>query len=148
MPTDEYGQTHAGTIGLFDDADEHAATTLRAERRERQDLESQIRHFERRAGRQHHKEVRAAEGKSKLPLWLAKIFRTDKKPSDGGDRAITITEEWIVVRRPVTPEPEYTAQDIDPVDSLWLRECGMVRVKSDDAGGCHIVPKSSVQKSD
>jgi len=148
MPTDEHGQTHAGTIGLFDDADELAATALRTERHERRELESQIRRLERRTGRQHRKEVRAADGKSRLPLWLAKIFRSDEKASDDGDKTITVTEEWIVVRKPVTREPEYTAQDIDPVDSLWLRECGMVRVKSDDAGGCHIVPKSSVQKND
>ncbi|KAH3960667.1 hypothetical protein HBI24_201040 [Parastagonospora nodorum] len=148
MPTDEHGQTHAGAIGLFDDADEYAATTLRSERRERRELEAQIRRHERSAGRQHRKEVRTAQGKSKLPSWLAKIFRIDEKRGDDGDRTITVTEEWIVARRPVTPEPEYTAQDIDPADSLWLRECGMVRVKSDDAGGCHIVPKSSVKKSD
>jgi hypothetical protein len=148
MPTDEYGQTHAGTIGLFDDADEYAATALRSERRERRELESQIRRLERRADRQHREEVRAAEGKLELPSWLAKIFRIDEKPGDDGDRTITVTEEWIVVRRPVMPEPEYIAQDIDPVDSVWLRECGMVRVKSDDAGGCHIVPKSIIQKSD
>jgi hypothetical protein len=52
------------------------------------------------------------------------------------------------VRKPPTPEPLYTAEDMDPVESPWLRECGMVKVKSKDPGGCHIVPKSVIQKSE
>ncbi|CAO2653610.1 Nn.00g030210.m01.CDS01 [Neocucurbitaria sp. VM-36] len=56
--------------------------------------------------------------------------------------------EYVIVRKPETPEPVYTGEDVDATDSPWLRACGMVRVKSDDPGGCHIVPKSVIQKNE
>jgi len=54
-----------------------------------------------------------------------------------------------IVRRPVTPDQVYHAEDVDAsVDSPWLRECGMVQVKSEGAGGCHIVSKTDIEKSE
>jgi len=53
-----------------------------------------------------------------------------------------------IVRRPATPEQVYHAEDVEAVDSPWLRECGMVKVKSDGAGGCHIVSKTDIEKSE
>ena len=54
-----------------------------------------------------------------------------------------------IVRRPVTPDQVYHAEDVDAsVDSPWLRECGMVRVKSEGKGGCHIVSKTDIEKSE
>jgi len=54
-----------------------------------------------------------------------------------------------IVRRPATPEQVYHAEDVDAsVDSPWLRECGMVKVKSEGAGGCHIVSKTDIEKSE
>lgn len=175
MPTDAHGVTHAGTLGLFDDIDENAAAALRAERHERETLETAIRRHERRAGRQRRRDAQTAEreaaGKSKLPWhlsWFARLFGGGKDSSpdsrhtgavdgilaDGSGKGKARKEDeyetsgFKVIRKPSTPEPVYTAEDVDPVDSPWLRECGVVRVKSDDGGGCHIVPKSSIQKSD
>ena len=54
-----------------------------------------------------------------------------------------------IVRRPATPDQVYHAEDVDAsVDSPWLRECGMVRVKSEGKGGCHIVSKTDIEKSE
>ncbi|KAH7072029.1 hypothetical protein BKA63DRAFT_567958 [Paraphoma chrysanthemicola] len=172
MPTDQHGVTHAGALGLYDDADEKMAADQRLERHQREHLRTMIRREQRREGRQQRKEAKAtkreAEGRSVLlrpGSWLEKALhrekhsRTeshrlklgedgiddDKKPTKGQMR---VTTEYVVVRRPATPEPAHTAEDIDPIDSPWLRECGMVRVKSDDSGGCHIVPKNSIQKND
>jgi len=56
---------------------------------------------------------------------------------------------YIIVRRPATPDQVYHAEDVDAsVDSPWLRECGMVRVKSEGKGGCHIVSKTDIEKSE
>jgi hypothetical protein len=163
MPTDQHGMTHAGAIGLFDDDDERDAITERSERHERRRLGSKIRRHERRADRQERKEAKAADqeakARSKLlraPSWIETLFggrkdlsgNTDKDQSDQSDMSIRVTTEYIVVRRPPTPRPEYTVDDIDPTNSPWLRECGMVRVNSDDGGGCHIVSKNNIQKSD
>ncbi|KAJ4364556.1 hypothetical protein N0V83_009152 [Neocucurbitaria cava] len=185
MPTDVHGQTHAGSLGLFDDDTEHDNATARAERHEYERLEGVIRRQERRDARQSRKDQKAAEhraaaaaqGKSKLlPRWLGRLFGggggKDLSSDDAtpparpvavaeGQRGRGIEEErgrsriprrnmeeYVIVRRPETPEPVYTGEDVDAVDSPWLRECGMVRVKSDDPGGCHIVPKSVVQKNE
>jgi hypothetical protein len=171
MPTDQHGMTHAGAIGLFDDDDERDAVTERSERHERKRLDAKIRQRERRADRQERKETKAtnqeAKGRPKplrAPSWIENLFgrrkdltpkpaakrrvgNTDEDQSDQSDMSIRVTTEYVVVRRPPTPQPEYTADDIDPTESPWLRECGMVRVKSDDGGGYHIVPKNSIQKS-
>jgi hypothetical protein len=172
MPTDKHGVTHAGTRGLFDDEQENYVSVERSERHEIEHLQSQVRRHERREDRKERREQRAADraakGNSKPPWpvsWIGKIFGEGKdlspepspaKPvggtSQGGNndpaKEIRVKRGWVVVRKPPTPEPVYTADDIDPVDSPWLRECGMVRVRSDDVGGCHIVPKSSIQKND
>lgn len=168
MPTDHHGVTHAGALGLFDDDDENAATTARAERHEIASLQKVIRREERRTKRKVRKEDKAAQreadGKPRLPRsasWLSRLFSgsgsessTTRFVDENDDEKktaampIRVTTEWTVVRRDVTPDAVYTAQDVDPVDSPFLREFGMVRVVSDDAGGCHIVPKSTIQKSD
>jgi hypothetical protein len=171
MPTDKHGVTHADTLCLFDDEQENYVSVERFERHDIEHLQSQIRRHERHENRKERRELKAAncaaQGTSELPRpisWMGKIFGgkdlspepSPAKPvggtSQGGNndpvKKIRVKTEWVVVRKPPTPEPVYTADDIDPVDSPWLRECGMVRVKSDDAGGCHIVPKSSIQKND
>lgn len=170
MPTDHYGVTHAGSLGLFDDDEENAAAIARSERHERERLESAIRRHERHSERQHRREVRTAYGGKKLSwrvLWFGKMFPgtgstntgtetkiLDGKPAEEGQEkdknkmSIRMTKKFEVVRRPVTPEKVYTAQDVDLMDSPWLRERGMARVNSDDAGGCHIVPRSTIQKCD
>ena len=53
-----------------------------------------------------------------------------------------------IVRRPKTPDPVYQDKDVQPVDSPWLRECGMVKVKSKNPGGCHIVSKTIIQREE
>ncbi|KAF1850623.1 uncharacterized protein K460DRAFT_327680 [Cucurbitaria berberidis CBS 394.84] len=155
MPTDVHGQHHAGSLGLFDDDAENDNAIARAERHEHDHLESVIRRHKRREKRQFRKDQKAAEraaqGKSKLPWpisWVGKLFGGGKDLSpDAGRVPESARSEYVIVRRPETPEPVYTGEDVDPVDSPWLRECGMVRVKSDDPGGCHIVPKSVIQKN-
>lgn len=173
MPTDHRGQTHAGTIGLFDDDHETAATNACAGRHELEDIDKVIRREERRARRRLRKEEKASQSEtdgkasvSRPSSWLHRLFSSGKNSSSGfentklidkasdddekksGKMPICTATEWAVMRRPVTPDAVYTAQDVDSVDSPFVRECGMVRVKSDDAGGCHVVSKSSIQKSE
>ncbi|KAF2034136.1 hypothetical protein EK21DRAFT_97628 [Setomelanomma holmii] len=174
MPTDQHGVTHAGSLGLFDDDIEIKAAADRSERHERDRLATLLRREERRAGRRHRREARSAEREahrgstsSWRGSWFGKTFgsrihedRGSEKKTLLGERGvdeeneppptgcIRISTEYTVVRGPVSPSPVYTAEDIDPVDSPWLRECGMVRVKSEESGGCHIVPKSNIQKND
>lgn len=157
MPKDHHGVTHAGSLGLFDDEDENAASTARAESHE-------IVRLERKMGRRERQQRRKASGKPEFPhgmAWLGKIKIFSGSSSSSSTSIDRIhgkyaekqqdeseEKQFEVVRRPATPEPVYKAQDVDPVDTPWLRECGMVRVKSDDAGGCHIVPKSTISKSE
>lgn len=159
MPIDIHGQVHAGSLGLFDDDNEHRRAVDRAERREREYLEKVIRREERREDRIYRKDVKTAErvaaGKP-AQSWFSRIFHRNRNDEPGENEndvtkegRIPVRErgEYVIVRKPPTPEPVYTEDDMDPVDSPWLNACGMVRVKSTDPGGCHIVPKSSIQKS-
>jgi hypothetical protein len=155
MPRDHHGVLHAGSLGLFDDLDELDATHFRAERHEREYLESVIRHQQRREARQYRKNLKAATNTkppSRLPWPISLLVRffggvKDTGPADDKKaRQIREPIEYIVVRRPETPELVYTEEDVDPVHSLWLEECGMVRVRSKDPGGCHIVPKDRIVK--
>lgn len=169
MPTDVHGITHAGAIGLYDDDEENAASLARAERCEVKDLEKVIRRADRRSKRQERKDDKVAQrdtnNKAKLSQpasWFGHLLSGGKDPSpkrtgakpvhdkEGGSKTkipITSREEWMVVRRPEEPDAVYTVQDVDSVDSPFLRECGMVRVVSDDAVGCHIVAKSRIEKN-
>jgi len=54
--------------------------------------------------------------------------------------------EYKIVRRPTTLEADWKVEDVQVVDSVWLQECGMVRVKSGNPGGCHIVSGSVIGK--
>jgi hypothetical protein len=45
-----------------------------------------------------------------------------------------------------SPELIYPAAEVDPVDSPWLKECGMVKVGT--GVDTRIVPKSSIAKGD
>jgi hypothetical protein len=141
MPTDKHGVTHASSLGLFEDEDEHYATVERSGRHERKHLEPQIRRQERRKNRLQRREFRPAEREakwnSKLPWpvsWLGKLFGGDKdlspepipaRPvggtSKGGNsdlaKQIRVKKDYVVMRKPPTPQPVYTAEDIDPADS-------------------------------
>jgi hypothetical protein len=161
---DENANTTAG-------AERHEVAALekvirRADRRTKRNLRKANKAVQQEAQGEQHE----AHGKAELPRqvsWLHRLFSgskdstseavparpVDEKEFDSDEQEIPkmskkIQTEWTVVRRPVTPDAVYTAQDVDPVNSPFLRECGMVRVVSDDAGGCHIVPKSTIQKSD
>lgn len=162
MPTDIHGQVHAGSLGLYDDAKEQDDAAARAERHERAHLEGvirrQIRREKRRSNKDHKAAERLAAGKSKHS-WLRRVFSGEKSRAsnaedgngdDDGYEPVKLPvrerEDYAIVRRPVTPDPVYTIDDVDPEESLWLKECGMVRVLSDDPGGCHIVPASCIQR--
>jgi hypothetical protein len=177
MPKDPQGQAHTGTYGLFDDPDELAQTTAREEAHEIHRLQGQIRRLERRDRRLDRKEEKAAKRvaagkapkyKSKISSFLGRVFGSGRRssssiggpdvPSRHGDSDEDNEEMkkvervkrpgYRIVRRPVTPEQVYHAEDVDAVDSPWLRECGMVKVKSEGAGGCHIVSKTDIEKSE
>jgi hypothetical protein len=168
MPTGPHGQAHTGTYGLFDDPDELAQTIALEETHEIHRLEGQIRRQERRDRHEDRKEEKAAKRKasrrapkSKISLLFGKIFggkysgsiRKPARLSGSDDEDAMAAKEakgtgYKIVRRPVTPETVYHAEDVEAVDSLWLRECGMVKVKSDGGGGCHIVSKTDIEKSE
>lgn len=149
---------HTGNMNLFDDLDEIEAAERRNERHELEHHEAMIRRLQRQDIYNLLKEEkiarRIAQGKSPQS-WYSQTLRRcqgrrsrtlnvvefNRSPRDGTEY------EYVIVRRPSTPEIMYTEDDVDPVDSLWLEECGMVRVRSESRGGCHIVPKSSIQKS-
>jgi hypothetical protein len=158
MPRDRHGVLHAGSLGLFDDPDELDAARARAERHEREHLELLIQRQIRREARQFRKDLKTAESASQLPWpisWLSRLFGggKDTTPVPDGDEVKKVREihepmVYVIVRRPETPELVYTEDDVDHVDSPWLEECGMVRVRSKDPGGCHIVSKSRILKSE
>jgi hypothetical protein len=169
MPTDPHGQAHTGTYGLFDDPDELAQATSREEAHEIQRLEGQIRRQKRRDRRLDRKDEKVAkraaagkESKSRISSLFGKFFgvKTTESihepaqpvDSDDEDRQVKTSSgkpEYVIVRRSVTPKKVYHVEDVDTsVNSLWLSECGMVKVKSDDVGGYHIVSKTDIEKSD
>lgn len=176
MPTDVHGQIHAGSLGLFDDDSEYDVVTARAERRERERLESMIRRNVRREKRRLRKDQKiarqAAQKSAKLPRlvsWFLDLFGAKEAhsvaaaPSKPSGTYYRIEEEregyslgvppmgiddYVIVRRPESPGLIYTAEDIDPVDSPWLMECGMVRVRSNEAGECHLVPRSAIREKE
>jgi hypothetical protein len=178
MPKDPSGQTHTGTYGLFDDPDEIATTTAHAENNELHQLEGVIRREERHDRHLDRKEERVdqrldrkaakaakrvAAGKppkSRIHSFLGNVFGGRDDVADG-DEAVRLVAgdtrkerrrgkraEYTIVKKPKTPEPVYYADDVIPIDSPWLRECGMVKVKSKDVAGCHIIPKISIQKGE
>jgi hypothetical protein len=168
MPKDPHGQAHTGTYGLFDDPDELAQTRAREEAHEIHRLEGQIRRQERRDRRLDRKEEKAAKRvasrktpRSNLSSLFGRVFggkgseSTHKPavPPGNDDEDETLEKkfsrpEYKIVRRSATPEPVYHAEDVDTVDSSFLRECGMVKVKSDGVGGCHIMSKTEIEKSE
>ncbi|KAL1795906.1 hypothetical protein ACET3X_006130 [Alternaria dauci] len=169
MPKDPHGQAHTGTYGLFDDPDELAQATAREESHEIHRLEGQIRRQKRRDRRLDRKDEKAAkraaagkESKSRISSLFGRFFGIKDSESshepgrslgsddeDGDVKKSARKPEYIIVRRPVTPKRVYHAEDVDTsVNSLWLNECGMVKVKSDDVGGYHIVSKTEIEKSD
>ncbi|KAG9195613.1 hypothetical protein G6011_00734 [Alternaria panax] len=168
MPTDPHGQAHTGTYGLFDDPDELAQTTAREEANEIHRLEGQIRRQERRDRRLGRKDEKAAnraasgrEPKSKLSSLFGRFFggrssgssHEPARPLGSNDEDEVGKKvgkpEYVIIRRPGTPKKVYHAEDVDTsVNSPWLSECGMVRVKSDDVGRYHIVSKTDIEKSD
>jgi hypothetical protein len=170
MPTDPHGQAHTGTYGLFDDPDELAQTTAIEEANEIHRLEGQIRRQERSDRRLDHKREKAAKRaasgkapKSKTSSLFSRVFGGGGKSSGSTHESARLLRnddeneevekkarrpEYEIVRRPVTPEMVYHAQDVDTsVNSPWLSECGMVKVKSDDIDGFHIVSKKDIEKS-
>lgn len=105
---------------------------------------------------------RIARGKpaeSKLSHLFAKVLhRTDKK--EGFERfddenedlskgiAIAVNGQVMLGEAPMYQNRGEVPNmyrnrgwDTGAVESLWLKECGMIRVKSDNPGGCHIVAK-------
>ncbi|KAI8941607.1 hypothetical protein NX059_002822 [Plenodomus lindquistii] len=168
--TDARGAQHCGSTGLFDDPDEIEAAAQRREHHELRYHEAQIRRMQQWDARdrlkQKKEERRVAQGKSPKP-WYSKMFGKSKEQKGevgsagsgaADDEKIRETSagtaprgrgyEYVIVRRRPTPEAIYTENDVDDVESAWLEACGMVRVMSDDRGGCHIVPKSSIQSSE
>jgi hypothetical protein len=169
MPTDAHSQAHTGTYGLFDDPDEFAQVTSREEAHEIQRLQGQIRRQKRRDRRLDRKDEKAAkraaagkESKSRITSLFGKFFGVKSSESihepaqpvdsDDEDRQVNKSDgkpAYMIVRRSVTPKKVYHVEDVDTsVNSLWLSECGMVKVKSDDVGGYHIVSKTDIEKSD
>ncbi|EDU48072.1 conserved hypothetical protein [Pyrenophora tritici-repentis Pt-1C-BFP] len=54
--------------------------------------------------------------------------KEDGEDSEPDNRQKNI--QYRIVRRPTTPEAPWKAEDVQSVDSIWLQECGMVRVRN------------------
>ncbi|KAF1835941.1 hypothetical protein BDW02DRAFT_617519 [Decorospora gaudefroyi] len=154
MPKPTPTQPHTGTYGLFDDPDETAQTTALAEAHELHRLEAVIRRQKRHDRYQQAKEAKAARrlasGKKERSRFFALFFGVFGGGGSGYRRGTVNAAgpevEYRIVRKVSLPEPVYGREDVYGVDSLWLRECAMVKVWSKDPGGCHIVPGSMVGK--
>ena len=141
MPTDPHGQAHTGTYGLFDDPDELAQATAREEAHETHRLEGRIRRQERRDRRLDRKNEKAAKRvvcgrapKSRISSLFGGIFRDKSfesshesvRPSGSDDEGEMVEKkvkkpQYMIVRRSVTPNQVYHAEDIDTsVNSPWL----------------------------
>jgi len=113
--------------------------------------------------REEKQALRVAQGKA-AEGWFGRIFgggqsRAKDTRGEGGsgdgeeeggqgqkktNRRVVV--EYKILPRPTTPEAEWKVEDVQVVDSVWLQECGMVRVKSENPGGCHIVSGSVIEK--
>lgn len=93
---------------------------------------------------------RIAQGKpaeSKLSCLFAKVLprrdgfeRFDDEKEDL-PKGITIALNGEAITEEIPVYLNYRGLDTGAVESPWLKECGMIRVKSDNPGGCHIVAK-------
>lgn len=146
MPKDPNRVNHRGAQGLFDDIDD----VSHAEEHELQDASRRA------AAKEAKRAQRIARGKpaeSKLSCLFAKVLSKRDKKDDGFEHfedgivseSITVTPE-IKVTVPETKGYRYRDWDTGAVESPWLRECGMIRVKSNEPGGCRIVAKPFLLK--
>lgn len=170
MSNDPTGTPHTGTYGLFDDPDELASAIAHATSHELHRLKGRIRRLERHdqasaCKAQHREEKRAlrlAQGKA-AEGWFDRVlcrrlrsegnrdegYRENGGGGNNGRGEARRRVEYRIVRRPTTPEVLWRKEDVQiGDDSIWLQECGMVRVKSENPGGCHIVSKSAIGKGE
>ena len=151
MPTDARGRLHAGSLGLFDDDFEYQKPSRSAKRQERRRLEGAIRldeKYDTLYVMQHNDKPTWSSN------WLKRLFCGGK--TDGYEiiSSTPVIDEKTALEKaighytnagkPLAAGLVVSIEKVDPVDSPWLRECGMVRVRSDDPGRCHIVPRSVV----
>ena len=136
MAKDAHRVTHRGAHGLFDDFDEV----------------HELHHVQKTSRREVRMAERIARGKpaeSKISCLFAKVLpRNDKRDGferfDNGKEDLSKGIAIVVNGKAISGEdPVYQNRgwDTGAVESPWLKECGMIRVKSDNPGGCHIVAK-------
>ncbi|RMZ71863.1 hypothetical protein GMOD_00009210 [Pyrenophora seminiperda CCB06] len=138
----------------------------RLERHDKSSSRREARREEKRLLRQAHgKGERTAEAQGGGG-WFARVFgvrsvrraqaeerkdsiNSGKDGDDGGDKQEEAGRKMVysIIRRPVTPETVWRKEHVMVgEESLWLRECGMVRVKRGDEGGCHIVSERVIER--
>jgi hypothetical protein len=146
--------THRGSHGLFDDRD-NTDEMAHANAHEMHQVQT------RQLGEQNTKDAkvarRIARGKpaeSRLECFVARVFaRHDKKSDnfeDGDEKEEDLSERIMVGARGksmVEEDSVYQPRD-SAADSLFLKECGMVRVKGNVPGGCLIVPRNFLLRDD
>ncbi|KAF2800952.1 hypothetical protein K505DRAFT_227490 [Melanomma pulvis-pyrius CBS 109.77] len=149
MPTDHTGQLHAGSIGLFDDDDEYELTQSHLRRRQ-QRLERKV---EKRLEKEARKSAKKSETEGSRPSgllsWFVRLFGLRK--ASPSSRVVVRREITGLQRRSRTPllyesnGPTYPASSVHPEPSIFLEECGMVRVRSSKVGGWDIVPRTAIR---
>ncbi|PSN70734.1 hypothetical protein BS50DRAFT_673494 [Corynespora cassiicola Philippines] len=165
MPIDPHGQLHAGTIGLFDDEGEWIQTQRLRQKRQQRRIAWET--------HKRTKEAKRIYGAKRLrPSFFSRvaIFLHLRKPiSVPAQRHVPLLasqedhEEESVGRednagdldrsnlpfdlphRTHVRSSGYGITDLDPIRSLFLEECGMVRVRSEKVGGWDVVPKSVIR---
>lgn len=159
-PTRQRKISHRGASGLFDDIDERSYRDAH-EMHQVQSPQS--------GTHQSAKEERAARrlamgkpAESRFEGFVARVFTKQSRKGaeaeievdegkEGGDgrseiekRGKSIVEEATIYQQKEAAAAAAAAAS----DSLFLRECGMVRVQANAPGGCIIVPRNFVYRED
>lgn len=155
-PTRQHKISHRGASGLFDDIDERSYRNAH-----------EMHQVQRPQGGAHQsaKEERAARrvamgkpAESRFEGFVTRVFtRQSRKEADveegkeeDDERSTTeIRGKSIVEETAIYQQKEAAAAAAAAAsDSLFLRECGMVRVETNVPGGCIIVPRNFVYRED
>lgn len=151
---------HRGARGLFDDMDDASPN----EAHEMHNVEKMKRRQREQMNKEAKRAQRLAMGKpaeSKLSYLFTRAFSKNDKKDDDVDEfepsanekenfpprvAVATGAKAMVMAGETAKYHRNREWDTGAVESPWLKECGMIRVKSNNPGGCHIVAKPFILK--